>query len=308
MNAKSLPRFLLLSALCLIFLLFSGCSAEKAQPVSSGFTPGKSRVLTPSADNREVIGQAPLLLDISNTREGYFIGTVSGTSKTVHLQVIGPDGITYQYFIEQEHSPTVFPLTAGSGSYTILAFENITADQYASLFVQTIEVELNNEFLPFLYPNQFVNFSENSEAVTLAVSLTKDASTDLDALTAIYDYVTSAITYDNEKAASVSGNYLPDVDQTLRTKTGICFDYAALTTAMLRSLGIPSRLAIGYSADVKHAWIDVYIESKGWIKQAIEFNGSEWKFMDPTFAATGSMDTMAEYTGDGSNYYLEYIR
>lgn len=73
------------------------------------------------------------------------------------------------------------------------------------------------------------------------------------------------ITYDNEKAATVSGNYLPDIDETLSTKKGICFDYASLTAAMLRSIGIPAKLAIGYSASVRHAWIDVYIQSvAGW--------------------------------------------
>ena len=70
----------------------------------------------------------------------------------------------------------------------------------------------------------------------------------MEALTAIYEYVTANLTYDNEKAATVSGNYLPDIDETLSTKKGICFDYASLTAAMLRSIGIPAKLAIGYSA------------------------------------------------------------
>ena len=39
---------------------------------------------------------------------------------------------------------------------------------------------------------------------------------------------------------------LPSVDETLKTKKGICFDYAALMTAMLRSQGIPTKLEIGY--------------------------------------------------------------
>lgn len=97
--------------------------------------------------------------------------------------------------------------------------------------------------------------------------------------------------------------YLPDVDDTLSTGTGICFDYAALTTAMLRSQDIPCKLQIGYSGDVKHAWIDVYIRGRGWVTKAVSFDGDTWKLMDPTFDANSDGDeAIQEYIGDESNY------
>lgn len=303
---KYLHFFQLSALLCLFSLILSGCSGGKKDPAA--FSPGKVQVLVPQADGTETIGGEPLILDISHTDQGYFVGTVTDTACRINLQVIGPDGVTYKYFIDETNKPTVFPLTAGNGSYAILAFQNITADQYASLFSQVINVELQNEFLPFLYPNQYVNFSEDNEAVKLAQSLTEDVESDLEALSAIYKYVTENITYDNEKAATVSGHYLPDIDRTLETKTGICFDYASLTAAMLRSVGIPSKLAIGYSSSVKHAWIDVYIQSVGWVEKAVKFSGSEWELMDPTFASTDSDESIQEYIGDGDNYTLEYVR
>lgn len=224
--------------------LFQKGSSE----ASSSFTPGETHVLVPQADGSNTIGGDPLLLDLSHTDQGYFIGTMSGDGGKINIQLIGPDNVTYKYFIEEADSPTVFPFTAGSGSYTLMAFQNISEDQYASLFSQVIDVELTNDFLPFLYPNQYVNFSQDSKAVSLAAQLTSGLTSDVEALTAIYEYVTANITYDNEKAATVSGNYLPDIDETLSTKKGICFDYASLTAAMLRSIGIPAKLAIGYSA------------------------------------------------------------
>ena len=36
------------------------------------------------------------------------------------------------------------------------------------------------------------------------------------------------ISYDEEKARTVESGYLPDVDETLESGKGICFDYAAL--------------------------------------------------------------------------------
>ena len=126
---------------------------------------------------------------------------------------------------------------------------------------------------------------------------------DLDALRTLYEYVVTTLTYDNEKAATVKAGYLPDLDETLKTKTGICFDYAALLTAMLRSLSIPTRLAIGYSGDVKHAWIDVYIESVGWVEKVAQLDGNEWKFMDPTFDSVGKdSEAIRESIRDASNY------
>lgn len=308
MRYRHIFRSPALFVLLLSSLFLSGCSTGGGHNASLAFSPGEPKVLTPAADGKETAGNDPLILDFSHTDQGYFIGTLTEKDTKINLQLIGPDGITYKYFIEAANVPTVFPFTAGSGSYTILAFQNITADQYASLFSHIVDVELENEFLPFLYPNQYVNFSESSQAVSLAGELTAEAQSDLDALSAIYEYVTGNITYDNDKAASVSGNYLPDIDETLKTKTGICFDYASLTTAMLRCVGIPSKLTIGYSASVKHAWIDVYIQSRGWVEHAVQFNGDEWKLMDPTFASTGSDENIQNYIGDGDNYTPEYIR
>lgn len=139
--------------------------------------------------------------------------------------------------------------------------------------------------------------------------LVKEDMTDIDILKTFYAYVTSHISYDYDKADSVEAGYLPDIDDTLSTGTGICFDYAALTTAMLRSQDIPCKLQIGYSGDVKHAWIDVYIRGSGWVTKAVSFDGDTWKLMDPTFDANSDGDeAIQEYIGDESNYTVQFTR
>lgn len=289
--------------LLILFWSFSGRSA-----LAGSYSPGQTNVLVPSADGETTIGGDPLLLDFSHTDQGYFIGILKADTK-VNIQVIGPDNITYYYFLTEPDVNTSIPLTAGNGTYMIMAFENISGDQYISILSHTISVELENEFLPFLYPNQFVDFNADSEAVAFAAELSADAATDLDAFTAVFDYITNNITYDYEKLSTVQSGYLPDVDDTLRTKTGICFDYAALTVAMLRSLSIPARLDIGYSGNVYHAWVTVYIESVGWVERAIEFNGDEWKLIDPTFVSTSEdKEAIMDYIGDGENYTLMFVR
>lgn len=309
-NYRSRVLFAVLWVL-LITSLCQGCSSRQtaADTKSFSYAPGQTSVLIPSADQEVTVGTDPLILDFSHTDQGYFMGILTQEDTLVNIQVIGPDNVTYKYFLDTPDEYITFPLTAGNGTYVILAYQNVSGSQYAFLLNYTIDVELASDFLPFLYPNQYVDFSADNEAVQLAADLSADAETDLDALNVIYDYVTSHITYDNDKAASVEDMYLPDIDETLRTGTGICFDYAALTAAMLRSLSIPTRLDIGYSGNVRHAWITVYIESIGWVERAVEFNGDEWKLMDPTFAsAVSNQEAIRSYIGDGSNYTLLYVR
>lgn len=88
------------------------------------------------------------------------------------------------------------------------------------------------------------------------------------------------IQYDFDKAASVQSGYLPDIDETLNTKKGICFDYAALMTAMLRVQRIPTKLVVGYAGELYHAWISVYLDGVGWIDNIIYFDGKDWVRMD----------------------------
>jgi transglutaminase-like putative cysteine protease len=297
-----------------IALLVCGCGRQETgqSDTSSSQEPytyqsGSTSVLVPEADGSVTVGGDPLTLDFSHADQGYFTGLLTEDLK-VNLQVTGPDNVIYKYFLDTPDTLTSFPFTAGSGNYIVLAFENVGGDQYASLFSYSLKVELANEFLPFLYPNQYVWFTGESEAVRLAEELSADAATDLDALDLIYEYVITHITYDDEKAATVETGYLPDIDETLSSGTGICFDYAALTCAMLRALSIPARLNIGYSGDVRHAWIDVYIQSIGWVEKAVEFKGNEWNLLDPTFASALDEQTAADYIGNGDNYILQYVR
>lgn len=296
---------------CAICILCCGCGKQGSGGLTKKpeYAPGQVDVLTPEFGEKDNVEAGPLKLDFSHTDQGYFMGVVTGEGEKINLQITGPDGIVYKYFLEEPDVYTAFPLTAGDGEYLVMGYQNIGGDQYVSLLSYSVSVELENEFLPFLYPNQYVEFTQDSEAIRLAGELSEDCESDLDALTAIYEYVTEHIVYDDEKAATVETGYLPDIDETLETGTGICFDYAALTVAMLRSLSIPARLNIGYSGDIRHAWVDIFIESIGWVRRAVEFKGNEWEMMDPTFAAAFGNDKLTnDYIGDGENYSLEYVR
>ena len=95
-----------------------------------------------------------------------------------------------------------------------------------------------------------------------------------------------------QNAATYNLNYDPALDAEeniaiafLETyKEGICQHYALSATLLYRALGIPARWTIGYvahstadewvdvTADLAHAWTEVYIDGVGWI--CVEVTGS----------------------------------
>ena len=95
------------------------------------------------------------------------------------------------------------------------------------------------------------------------------------------------------------------MDSTLKSGKGICFDYAALMTGMLRSQGVPCKLVVGYAGTAYHAWISVYTADTGWLNGIIEFDGNVWTLVDPTFGANTDDKTLKKFIGDGSNYILQ---
>lgn len=255
-----------------------------------------------------VYSNAKASIDASNLAEGYLmVKYTGGKDVKIKVQITRDSGTTYTYNLNNKGSAETLPLTEGDGKYTVKVYENTTGTKYAQAYSTTVTMKLRNEFLPFLYSNQFVNYTEKSAVVTKAAELTKDAATDLTRIQSIYDFVIQNFTYDYELAKTVQSGYLPDVDKVLADKKGICFDYAAVMAAMLRAQNIPSKLVVGYAGITYHAWIDVYIDSIGWVDKVIYFDGTTWTLMDPTFVSSGNhSDSIMTYVTTDSNYTAKY--
>lgn len=297
--------YLLIAIFCLLLGGCSGSSSASRKEHSGPPRDSTPRVLTPSADGVTVYQNDFASIDTSNTSQGYVMVKYNGTNEKVKLQITCPDQSCYTYLISDRGAYDTFPLTAGNGSYALQVLENVAGDTYTVSLAQSINVSIEDEFLPFLYPNQYVNFHTDSKAVSKGSDLAKDTYSDLDVVQNIYNYVIKNISYDTEKAQNVSYGYVPDIDDTLSSKKGICFDYAALMTSMLRSQNIPTKLEVGYSGDAYHAWISTYIDDKGWVDDIIQFNGNTWQIMDPTLAATNDSAAVKKYVGDGSHYVVK---
>lgn len=282
-------------------------SSSGSNQTSAPESPRESVVqsLLPQASGTVVYGNETISIDASNSGEGYVMVKYAGASEQVRLRITIPAGTVYIYALAIGQYET-FPLTGGNGSYHIEVLEHAYDDMYAMAFSQDMEVALGDEFKPFLYPNQYAWYTQESQAVQYGIQLSDQSSDDLSYVENVYHYIIENITYDKEKAESVQSNYLPNIDETMATGKGICFDYASLMTAMLRSQGIPTKLEIGYSGEAYHAWISVYLKEAGWVDNVIEFDGTDWTLVDPTLGASNNKKSVEKYIGDGSNYVVKY--
>jgi len=262
-------------------------------------------------------------IDYSNMTDGYvmvkYTGDPTSEASDIKVGIITPNDERGMYHdsLPQDGEFHVFPLTEGDGVYVVSIFKRREGNNYSQLLAVEIDVVMDDELKPFLIPHYKIVFASESLSVKLAAELTKENDGIVRKVESVYNYVIDNIRYDKDKALSaVSGEllgYIPDNDQILRSKMGICYDYATVTTAMLRSVGIPSKMIFGYASvgsgsdPVYHAWISVYSSESGWVDKIIEFRAEDWTRMDPTFSSSANDKTMAKFIGDGSNYTDSFL-
>ena len=305
----------LLLALC---LLLAGCGSPEPAATSvplqqstpspapaKAFVPYEAPPIGGVAFHPELAeGIDGALIDLSAAEEGYVAVSVSAETR-IKVQVLKDEWV-YTYDVASDGTPSFLPLQCGDGLYTFRIMENVAESRYAQLFSTDREVKLLDEFQPFLRSNDYACYSESSASVSKAAELASVCSNRLEVVSAVYSFVCENIRYDYEKAAAVQTGYLPDVDETLRSGKGICFDYAALAAAMLRSQGIPTKVIFGYVApdNLYHAWNMFYTEESGWVTVSFEVSAESWNRIDLTFSAGGADDA---FIGNGTNYIDVYI-
>lgn len=246
------------------------------------------------------------IIDYSNTSDGYvMVCFTRQTDKELRALVSGPENV-YTYVIRQGEW-NVFPLSDGDGEYTATLYESVSEGKYAAALSAAFDVSIPKDTDAFLRPNQYVDYSDAPVSVATAEVLCGEAEDTLGKVEAVYEYVVKSFKYDYEKARTVQSGYLPVLDVILAEKKGICFDYASLMTGMLRSQGVPCKLVTGYAGDVFHAWINVWVDSEGWVDKVIYFDGKTWQMMDPTFASNTSSRSVNKLIEEGETYQAMYF-
>ena len=270
----------------------------------AAFTPAATLPYTSDFDEAAATGDNGALIDVSHAAQGYV--TAAATSESRLKIQVSLGEASYNLDMPADGTPAAVPLTLGNGSYLVRVMKNTTGSSYVELARATADAQLENEFAPYLRPNIICSYTDTSACVTKARELVAGAQNQGDALAAICDWICDNITYDDEKAAQLkdSSGYIPNPDQTLAAGSGICFDYASLGAAMLRSQGIPVQIVTGdVSPDnISHAWLMVYIDGT-WTSAAFDVQQNTWSRVDLTFAASGG----GANVGDGKTYIARHL-
>ena len=120
--------------------------------------------------------------------------------------------------------------------------------------------------------------STDPQIYELALEVTKDSTGYFEKVAAIESYLKSNYLYSLKPGIAENGDQLHHF--LFVSKKGYCSYFAFAMTLMCRSLGIPSRVAVGFYVDPQseilnfyevrafqaHAWVEVYFGSLGWVE------------------------------------------
>lgn len=267
-TAKSGKRRLgvyILFALAVLALVVS--SLAEALPTEEP----ERQVRMPEASGDQVQKDGNLYVDSSHSADGYIMVKLNKASKKRQKVRVSVGGSNLNYDLNSDGDFEVFPLQFGRVNYTVSLYQNVEGKKYKEAGKLTVSPKgMEDELSCFLYPNQYVNYTEETECVQVAVDLCKDMTDQSEIYKAICKYIVSNFSYDFIKSVTVQPGKLPDIDDCWAKKMGICQDLSAVTCAMLRSQGVPARLMIGtLGSGTPHAWVLAVVDG-------------EDKFFDPT--------------------------
>ena len=282
-----------------------GGGAEVADSTSGADFAVPAQVSAPSFEPSGAVSANDGSIDLSKSSQGIVMAEAVSSSRLKFVVKLGE--MSYNYDLPNDGTPIACPLNMGSGSYNFSIMRNTGGNSYVETTAASGDVNLESEFAPFSQPNMFCNYNDKSACVAKAREIVEGAQNQGDAVRAVCTYIVDNVTYDTDKANQLSGTtgYVPNPDETLASGKGICFDYASLGAAMLRSVGIPTKIVTGYVSpeDLYHAWIMVYIDGS-WTSAKFSVNPQSWSRVDLTF---GADPAAVGLVGDGKTYTERYV-
>jgi transglutaminase-like putative cysteine protease len=225
-------------------------------------------------------GQAPLSLADPEGLTGEFTFTVSSVDLAVLVTPARPVWVSFpsELFFFQTPQGKMDPIQFRTNP-AVLAGEQyvVRANGYEPTIVQLRNA---GETYPGWALAHYLQLPDSlsPEVVALAQRITARAKTPYDMALAITQYLRSAITYSNTVDNPPAGQDLLDWFL-FDSKKGFCNYYATAEVILLRSVGIPARMVVGFAQGEfvppnqyvvrqrdSHAWPEVYFPGIGWIE------------------------------------------
>jgi len=204
---------------------------------------------------------------------------------------LGKEKYIYNLFNNEEY--VNYPLQLGDGTYKVSIYQNTTGTKYKKVSSKSQYVVAEDENDVYLQSVLEINWELEDDSIQLADELIASALevkkegiaiedqqtvalSEEEIINELYLYVIENISYDYDKINGLDYSYVPKNDNTLEDQAGICYDYSSLLASMLRSQGIPAKMAKGYAntSSVYHAWNEVYLSDE-----------DRWVVVDTTYDA-----------------------
>lgn len=211
------------------------------------------------------LGQAVSASSFTISNLGNNLVKVENVEKIKGMRImVEKDG--EKYFYSLNNTEEIIPLQLGKGMYIVKVMQNISGNKYKVVGKKDINIIKDDVKEIYLASSQPVYWEGKDNTIELAQKLTKDKTTDKERIETIYNYIVENTKYDYNKIDGLPDDYVPEIEEILKDKKGICYDYSSLFAGMLRSQGIPTKLVKGYKNDLKgyHAWNEVLLDGK-WV-------------------------------------------
>ena len=177
---------------------------------------------------------------------------------------------------------------AESGAVGIDGLDEGTQYTVTALKVQPTPEELRASATPSAAQSPryvAVDPSVDPEVANIADRLTQGAATDYDKVMAVQDYLRNSGTflYDTEVPKRDDSGAL--LDFLTVSQAGFCQQFATAMAVLLREVGIPARVAVGFtsgtqSVDDSESWTVTNHDAHAWVE--VLFNGYGWLAFEPT--------------------------
>ena len=177
------------------------------------------------------------------------------------------------------------------------------------------ELRLAGTEYPEWVTDRYLQIPENiaPQLSELAAQITAPYDTVYDKAQAITVYLREEIEYELEITGTAPENKDPLLWVLFDYKKGFCMYYASAETLMLRSIGIPARMAVGFAQGAvdegkleekytvtyedAHAWPEVYFPGIGWVE--FEPTGNQAPLERPETKGSNMVETPAPDTEQG---------
>lgn len=242
------------------------------------------RRLSPSAGSVEFLDNGERAMSIDLAPGGLDAVESEAFVQSFHMEVGGTDVIFGAYRMERVTAPLSAMVLFDDG--TIVRRDALGADSAYSVVSQrpVVTEALLREHDPVLeqytstFRNRFLQLPDVPDRVSaLARRLAEGKTSTYDTIVAMQDWLGANTTYTLDIPPLPSG--ADAVEQYLFVdKQGFCEQIASSLAVMLRSIGVPARVATGYVAGEfdqlagefvvrgsdAHAWVEVYFPGVGW--------------------------------------------